>query len=843
MVNKINIGRKKVIKLLMMHIMMLIFSNGVRAQFTYKDDFKNSTAPDLILGGPGGASGQAYLTSGINDPKGAGWLRLTKAITSQRGYAYVNKSFPSTLGVLLDFEYKMWRDASDSGFNGADGIGVFLFDAQEVAANGFRLGGYGGSLGYAPHQQNGTPLGLRGGYIGIGLDAYGNFSQPTDGPKTGGPGIRPNSIALRGPTDDVTISNSNVFLAGRTLLSAQDIRDITEVGDPATDAVDYNTITSQRPTDDLFYRRVQIEIIPTLTGGVYDIIVRWKTTLDGDFQEIFRYTTTEIPPALLSVGFAGSTGSGFNYHELRNILMTTPGNLRISKHASKDYLRAITGSGFNEITYYIEVVNDTDAALSSINFEDKITDSQGNIINPSMFTITSITHSGFLSGTVLPTTSSINEFSGSLNLAANSTGKIMVTGQLSVNQIPIGNVLINTTTVNPQDITDEDLTNNTSSVTTPVLAEQVDLILVASSQNQCVDGSNSFDLKLANIGTQDAVYRRIGTTGQRMVITKVIESGFTYNDSATPGGFDSGSGTVARWTRFVQTNTPAAGQTTYNYIARYPIANTDQILKGFGTVYEPDYPIRYTITPPAGTNSYTDVSTVAYRAACSGAGSANCYTGNNIEILTPTDNTANNTVSTTLKLTPIAPTVVSPIEYCMNDTAIALSATADTGNSLRWYTNIGGIASDDAFIPLTNVSGVYTYYVSQVNGSCEGPMAEISVTILPTPVSGTISGPQTVCSGISPGLISSSADGTGTGTITYRWESSIDNAATWQTIAGASIATYQPPPQTKTTQYRRITIASTTAGTICESVPTTPAIITTKDCKVVSNPMIRQRVK
>ncbi|MDQ6529841.1 hypothetical protein [Flavobacterium sp. LHD-85] len=839
MVNKINIGRKKVIKLLMMHIMMLIFSNGVRGQFTYKDDFKNSTAPDLIMGGPGGASGQAYLTSGINDPKGAGWLRLTKSIANQRGYAYINKSFPSTLGVLLDFEYAMWRDATDS-YNGADGIGVFLFDAQEVAANGFRLGGYGGSLGYAPHQANGTPLGLRGGYIGIGLDAYGNFSQPTDGPKAGGPGFRPNSIALRGPTDDSTISNSNVFLAGKTILSAQDIVDINQVGDPVVDGVDYNIVTAQRPTDNLFYRRVQVEIIPASTGGVYDIVARWKTAPNGDFQEIFRYTTTEIPPALLAVGFAGSTGGGFNYHEVRNVLMTTPGNLRISKQASKDYLRAITGSGLNEITYNIEVVNDTNADLSNITFEDKITDAQGNIIDSSMFAITSITNSGFLSGTVLPTTSSLNEFSGSLNLAANSTGKIMVTGQLSANQIPIGNILVNTATANPQDITDEDLTNNTSSVSTPVLAENVDLIPVTITQNKCIDTSNSFELNIANIGTQNAIYRRIGTTGQRMVITKVIDPGFIYDDSTTPGGFGSGT---ARWTRYMLTNTPAAGQTTYNYVARNPTGNADQTLNGLGTVYEPDYPIRYTITPPAGTNSYTDVSTVAYRAACSGAGSANCYTGNNIEILTPTDNTANNTVSTTLKLTPIAPTVVSPLEYCMNDTAIALSATADTGNSLRWYTNIGGIASDDAFIPLTNVSGVYTYYVSQVNGSCEGPMAEISVTILPTPVSGTISGPQTVCSGISPGLISSSADGTGTGTITYRWESSIDNAATWQTIAGASIATYQPPPQTKTTQYRRITIASTTAGTICESVPTTPAIITTKDCKVVSNPMIRQRVK
>src|SRR5690606_41554325 len=68
--------------------------------------------------------------------------------------------------LLIDFEYKMWRSHSDGAYNGADGLSVFLFDATED----FRLGGYGGSLGYAPNTAGGVPEGLAGGYVGVGLD-------------------------------------------------------------------------------------------------------------------------------------------------------------------------------------------------------------------------------------------------------------------------------------------------------------------------------------------------------------------------------------------------------------------------------------------------------------------------------------------------------------------------------------------------------------------------------------------------------------------------------------------------------------------------------------------------
>ncbi|MHB9142766.1 MAG: L-type lectin family protein, partial [Paludibacter sp.] len=131
----------------------------------------------------------------------------------QKGYAYIDKPFSSNLGVIIDFEYKIWRSTT-SGNPGADGIGVYFFDADST----FRLGGYGGSLGYAPNTGASSPLGLAGGYLGIGIDEYGNFSNPSEG-RIGGPGLLCNSITLRGPTN-YTPATTIIFLKTSQLLTS-----------------------------------------------------------------------------------------------------------------------------------------------------------------------------------------------------------------------------------------------------------------------------------------------------------------------------------------------------------------------------------------------------------------------------------------------------------------------------------------------------------------------------------------------------------------------------------------------------------------------------------------------
>lgn len=84
----------------------------------------------------------------------------------------------------------------------------------------------------------------------------------------------------------------------------------------------------------------------------------------------------------------------------------------------------------------------------------------------------------------------------------------------------------------------------------------------------------------------------------------------------------------------------------------------------------------------------------------------------------------NNTIATP------PPSVTSPIYYCQNSIATALSATQATGTTLKWYTvATGGTASTTAPTPLTTTVGSTTYYVSQTNGLCESTRVPLVVTV------------------------------------------------------------------------------------------------------------------
>ena len=762
----------------------------VNAQFTITESFKGNASSDIIIGDG------AYLTSGVADPINNGWLRLTEDIGNAKGFAYVDKSFPSTLGVLVDFEYTMWRSRFDSG-NGADGIGVFLFDGT---VQNFALGGYGGSLGYAPNTNAGTSQGVTGGYIGIGLDSYGNFGNNNEGRigritrDANNAGEVPNTVILRGPTTNSS-ATTNRFLAGAKIGdrsgTANQIRMRNEI--------DYNTVNSIRPDYSAFYRRIQIEIIPLGENSGYEIIVRWAKTYDGGFTELIKYTTNEAPPNLLKLGFAASTRGSFNFHEIRNVLVTTPGNLRVIKKTDKSVLRSIdAGSNENEISYNIEVVNDTDGALENIEFEDKLTDANGNILDPSVFTITNITSQGFSAGTSLPSTPSTNQFTGSLNLAANSTGSINIIGVL--NEVPAGNLVTNTASAFPTDITDEDLGNNTSKVNTPVIAEGIDLIVDKTVDRSCLDSSNGndFTLEVTNLGSNDLSY----SSTNQVVVKETLPTGTSISNLSNTGWNMTNSGN------------------TYTFIK----SGSGVLESGFS------FPkIKYTINASAG---YVNNASVELLSS----------SGTNVENIEPSENLGNNEDSVEIIPTPAAPVVTSPVYYCKGEEAIALTAEATGNFDLIWFLNEGGAGSEIPFTPDTTTPGTTSYFVAQTNGSCESALSEIEVIVLENPEAGSIIGNQEICEGVTPAEITSQANGSGNGTISYQWEMSKDEGNQWEIINNAINANYQPEAVRTSTLFRRTTISEVN-GVECQSQPTASILIETKRCAVISNPMMPSKAK
>ena len=79
--------------------------------------------------------------------------------------------------------------------------------------------------------------------------------------------------------------------------------------------------------------------------------------------------------------------------------------------------------------------------------------------------------------------------------------------------------------------------------------------------------------------------------------------------------------------------------------------------------------------------------------------------------------TFNITIDSTLP----PPLVITPIDYCINTSASALTATVLVGASLNWYGKnaTGGVASTTPVIPETTLLGSDTYYVSLSIGACE----------------------------------------------------------------------------------------------------------------------------
>src|SRR5690606_6461655 len=90
-----------------------------------------------------------------------------------------------------------------------------------------------------------------------------------------------------------------------------------------------------------------------------------------------------------------------------------------------------------------------------------------------------------------------------------------------------------------------------------------------------------------------------------------------------------------------------------------------------------------------------------------------------------------NSVTFTYQAFTEVPTVTSPVEYCLNQTAQPLTATST--HSLLWFTDeVGGTGNTTAPTPVTTSAGSRTYYVA--NGNAAGgasPRVPIEVIVNP----------------------------------------------------------------------------------------------------------------
>jgi gliding motility-associated-like protein len=169
---------------------------------------------------------------------------------------------------------------------------------------------------------------------------------------------------------------------------------------------------------------------------------------------------------------------------------------------------------------------------------------------------------------------------------------------------------------------------------------------------------------------------------------------------------------------------------------------------------------------------------------------------------------------------PAAPTVTSPIGYCQNATATALTAT---GTNLLWYTAAsGGTGSSTAPTPNTSTVGSITYYVSQTIGGCESPRASIQVNIGTVPAAPTVTSPIIYCQNASAAAL------TATGT----------NLLWYTAASGGTGSSTAPTPNTSTVGSTIYYVSQTTSG--CESPRA--SITVTVSSSIIANAISNQTV-
>src|ERR1700733_4255614 len=132
------------------------------------------------------------------DAQGSGKLRLTSNAAGLEGGIFASASVPTSQGLDVTFNSYQYGGSSP----GADGI-AFVLAAVDPAnpVTPSVIGQSGGALGYSA--QNTTQAGLSHGYLGVGVDAFGNFSNKFEGTGCTDPANisqrMPGQVVVRGP--------------------------------------------------------------------------------------------------------------------------------------------------------------------------------------------------------------------------------------------------------------------------------------------------------------------------------------------------------------------------------------------------------------------------------------------------------------------------------------------------------------------------------------------------------------------------------------------------------------------------------------------------------------------
>lgn len=175
-------------------------------------------------------------------------------------------------------------------------------------------------------------------------------------------------------------------------------------------------------------------------------------------------------------------------------------------------------------------------------------------------------------------------------------------------------------------------------------------------------------------------------------------------------------------------------------------------------------------------------------------------------------------------LAPPTPTGSSSQSFCSGATVANLAAT---GTAILWYAASSGGSALATTTLLVN--GIH-YYASQTIGCESSARFDVTATISPTTVGGTVSGGTTICSGNTSAILTLAGH---VGTIA-KWQSSVSPFSTWTDIANTA-TTYTSVTLTATTQFRAVvqsgscaTVNSAATTVTVNALPSALSVTTTQ---------------
>jgi hypothetical protein len=283
------------------------------------------------------------------DAQGSGKLRLTSNAAGLEGGIFASTSVPTSQGLDVTFNSYQY------GGNGADGM-AFVLAAVDPAnpVTPSVMGQSGGSLGYSA--ENGNTTGLSHGYLGVGIDPFGNFSNKVEGTGCTDPANiaqrMPGQVVVRGPGNG-TVGYCPVASSAATATSPPlTLRATTRPASLVPVEVVFNPSSSSVTTaSGLVVPGGDYDVTFTPIGGTTRSLVGALPVVPSGLYPASWVNASGLPKQL-AFGWVGSTGSVTDFHELDNAVVSTLNPVPQLAVSQTSYAAATLAAG-SPVTYKV----------------------------------------------------------------------------------------------------------------------------------------------------------------------------------------------------------------------------------------------------------------------------------------------------------------------------------------------------------------------------------------------------------------------------------------------------------------------------------------------------------